>query len=139
MTARIALLFLAGLFQASCGSRTGMTSGPSEAGHVVADGDPFTLLEVEVVGDSLITLVRHGGGFRDHTYTLVSGGAATKSLPRQQPIRLLHDADGDMGRALIEQRRAFDLRPFRDPSQPAIRLRLEGWDEWLEYRYGAGG
>ena len=37
--------------------------------------------------------------------------------------------------ALITQDKAFDLRPFRDPSQGRIVLLLGGWDAPLEYVY----
>lgn len=96
---------------------------------------PFTVMSLEVEADSLIATLRYGGGFKDHDFMLTSGGAATKSLPRQQPLRILHDAHGDMGRALITSREAFDLRPFQDPSQPAIRLSVEGWSTMVDYRY----
>ena len=96
---------------------------------------PFDIVQAVVKGDSLRTTLRYGGGFRTHTFALEATGAATKSLPRQQPLRLVHDADGDMGRALISEDRSFDLRPFRDPSQSMIVLRLEGWQGRLEYTY----
>lgn len=96
---------------------------------------PFEIVAAAVEGDSLRTTLRYGGGFRTHTFALEATGAATKSLPRQQPLRLVHDADGDMGRALISEDRSFDLRPFRDPSQSRIVLRLEGWEGRLEYTY----
>ena len=96
---------------------------------------PFTIVDARVDGDSLRTTLQFGGGFRQHTFTLESAGSATKSLPRQQPLRLLHDADGDLGRALLTEERAFDLRPYRDPSQDRIQLWLEGWETKLDYPY----
>jgi hypothetical protein len=96
---------------------------------------PFSILDAVIEGDSLRVEVQFGGGFRAHTFTLSSDGAATKSLPRQQPLRLVHDSHGDMGRALITEGRAFDLTPFRDPSQPMVRLALQGWSGLLDYRY----
>jgi hypothetical protein len=96
---------------------------------------PFTILGAAVEGDSLKVQLQYGGGFRTHSFTLISMGAATKSLPRQQPLKLLHDAQGDMGRALIQEDRSFDLTPFRDASQPRIRLVLDGWPDLLEYIY----
>jgi len=96
---------------------------------------PFSVQTALVDGDSLRVTVQYGGGFRDHAFRLVSGGAATKSLPRQQPITLEHQGNGDPGRALITQDKAFDLRPFRDPSQGRIVLLLGGWNAPLEYVY----
>jgi len=96
---------------------------------------PFSVQTALVDGDSLRVTVQYGGGFRDHAFRLVSGGAATKSLPRQQPLSLEHQGNGDPGRALITQDKAFDLRPFRDPSQGRIVLLLGGWNAPLEYVY----
>jgi hypothetical protein len=96
---------------------------------------PFSVQTALVDGDSLRVTVQYGGGFRDHAFRLVSSGAATKSLPRQQPLTLEHQGNGDPGRALITQDKAFDLRPFRDPSQGRIVLLLGGWNAPLEYVY----
>ncbi|MCH1582155.1 MAG: hypothetical protein L7S63_03475 [Flavobacteriales bacterium] len=130
------LLLLVTALMAGCSTHKGgaMSTADTPGGSAPAS-DPFTVVSLEVVADSLIAELRYGGGFKDHDFTLTSGGAATKSLPRQQPLRILHDAHGDMGRALITTRQAFDLQPFRDPSQPAIRLSIDGWDTLVDYRY----
>ena len=96
---------------------------------------PFAIQTASVDGDSLRVTVQFGGGFRNHAFRLVSNGTATKSLPRQQPIALEHQGNQDPGRALITQDKAFDLRPFRDPTQGRIVLLLGGWDDPLEYVY----
>lgn len=96
---------------------------------------PFTLTSAKVDKDSLKVTVQYGGGFRDHSFRLMSDGVATKSLPRQQRVRIDHEGNGDMGRALITEEKAFDLNPLRDPSQGRIVLLLGGWDEPLEYVY----
>jgi len=136
MAFRSAIFWLATVTCMACAS----TAPPAAGGNATevkpsAAGDPFTLVEAAVEGDSLVTTVRYGGGFRDHVFRLESAGAATKSLPRQQSLRIFHGADGDMGRALIEDRRAFDLTPFRDPSQPRVMLRIAGWEGLIEYSY----
>ena len=136
MVFRTAIFWLATVTCLAGASTAPPTSGgEATAVRPSAAGDPFTLVEAAVAGDSLVTTVRYGGGFREHGFRLESAGVATKSLPRQQPLRILHDADGDMGRALIENRRAFDLTPFRDPTQLRVILRIEGWEGLIEYRY----
>jgi len=109
-------------------------SGPKRA----TEGDwnhPFSIAEAAVDGDSLRVTVQYGGGFRDHTFRLVADGAATKSLPRQQRLRIEHEGQGDPGRALITRDEAFDLIPHRDPARGRIVLLLGGWDTPLEYVY----
>lgn len=136
MCTRPFLVLLATAMMAGCSTqKEGAMSTADTPGVSTPPSAPFTVVSLEVVADSLIAELRYGGGFKDHDFTLASGGAATKSLPRQQPLRILHDADGDMGRALITSREAFDLRPFQDPSQPAIRLSVEGWGTLVDYRY----
>ena len=112
----------------------GACSGPKWA----TKGDwnhPFSIAEAAVDGDSLRVTVQYGGGFRDHTFRLVADGAATKSLPRQQRLRIEHEGQGDPGRALITRDEAFDLTPHRDPTHSRIVLLLGGWDAPLEYVY----
>ena len=134
------LLFLLFATIACCGCSTqkgGSASGDAAPGSAQVDSlaAPFTITAVRVESDSLVTELRYGGGFRTHEFTLVSAGAATKSLPRQQPLRITHDAQGDMGRALITTREAFDLTPFRDPTQPLVRLAVQGWSGQIDYAY----
>ena len=96
---------------------------------------PFSVQAASVEQDTLNVTVQYGGGFREHAFRLAADGAATKSLPRQQRIRIEHEGNGDMGRALITEEKAFDIRPLRDPSQGRIVLHLAGWDSPLEYVY----
>lgn len=96
---------------------------------------PFTLLAAKVEGDSLWVRLQYGGGFREHRFGLFAAGPATKSLPRQQPLLMMHNSNGDLGRALITEEHSFDLIPFRDPSHPLVMIRLDGWPELLEYPY----
>ena len=114
-------------------------SGPKNAGldtlHAPSWDAPFTILDAHIEGDSLHATVQYGGGFREHLFRLESKGTATKSLPRKQELLLLHEGHGDMGRALIQSEHAFDLAPFRDPSQSLIKIRLDGWPEWMDYTY----
>lgn len=115
------------LFLAAC-------SGPRDTASPAWES-PFSVENAAVDGDSLRVMVQYGGGFREHDFRLVSAGTATKSLPRQQPLKLEHEGHGDPGRALFSEEQSFDLTPFRDPSQPRIVLLLAGWDGRLEYVY----
>ena len=138
MILRALLLLTAFTLMTGCRTPQEATIGDESAPtalEVQGSGDPCTLIDARVQGDSLLVAVRYGGGFKAHDFQLVSAGVATKSLPRQQPIRLVHNAHGDLGRALFSETRGFDLTPFRDPSQPAVMLLLEGWSVPLEYRY----
>lgn len=97
--------------------------------------DPFSVLTVAVDGDSLRATVQYGGGCREHGFALEPMGVATKSLPRQWSLRLLHDAHEDLCRALISEDLAWDLTPYRDPQNAVVVLRLDVWPDPLTYRY----
>ena len=138
MRCRLLFLLFAAVTCGGCSTQKGSSASADVApGSAQVDSlaAPFTIVAVRVEQDSLFTELRYGGGFQTHEFALVSAGAATKSLPRQQPLRITHDAQGDMGRALITTREAFDLTPFRDPTQPLIRLALQGWPEQIDYTY----
>ena len=119
------------LLMSCSGPKDAVTENPHESNW----DTPFTVLQANIEGDSLRATVQYGGGFREHLFRLESKGTATKSLPRKQEFLLLHEGHGDMGRALIQSEYAFDLAPFRDPSQSLIKIRLDGWPEWMDYTY----
>ena len=131
------LLFLAATYSACSPKIAGLNQGESNTESISTDdaSAPFTIVSLRVEADSLVAELQYGGGFRTHEFALVSGGAATKSLPRQQPLNIIHDAQGDMGRALITSRHAFDLTPLRDPARDMVRLAVEGWPERINYPY----
>ncbi|MCH1575757.1 MAG: hypothetical protein L7S67_05745 [Flavobacteriales bacterium] len=131
-------LLLLALLSSGCSSqKEGLNAAETSAGIAAETppSSPFTIVALHVESDSLIAELRYGGGFRDHDFALISDGVATKSLPRQQPLRITHNANGDMGKALITSRQAFDLRRFRDPAQPVVRIAVDGWPERLDYTY----
>ena len=76
----------------------------------------------------LLVTVQHGGGFRDHSWPVSGSG---DQIPAQaEPLTLEHQGNGDPGRAPITQDKAFDLRPFRDPSQGRMVLLGAGTPRW---------
>ncbi|MDB4787319.1 hypothetical protein OAG26_01285 [Flavobacteriales bacterium] len=132
--------YLLPLLALVCGGCSSQKAGSSSETWLEPDVDlpspaPYTVVALRVEADSLIAELRYGGGFRTHEFTLISDGAATKSLPRQQPVRITHNANGDMGKALITSRHAFDLTRFRDPTQQAVRIAVAGWPERMDYTY----
>jgi hypothetical protein len=131
-------LLLLALLSSGCSSQKEGLNTAETAAEVMVDplfSSPFTIVALHVESDSLIAELRYGGGFRVHEFDLIADGVATKSLPRQQPLRITHNANGDMGKALITSRQAFDLVRFRDPTQPVLRIAVDGWPERIDYTY----
>lgn len=96
---------------------------------------PFEVLSTEVQGDTLVTVVRYGGGCGEHRFELEAHGPLMKSLPPKQPLRWVHRSPGDPCRALISDTVRTDLSPFRGTPHGTTVLQLEGHDGNLIYTY----
>ena len=96
---------------------------------------PFEVLSTEVQGDTLVTVVRYGGGCGEHRFELEAHGPLMKSLPPKQPLRWVHRSPGDPCRALISDTVRADLSPFRGTPHGTTVLQLEGHDGNLIYTY----
>lgn len=97
--------------------------------------DPFTFGGVRVEGDLLIVEVSYGGGCEKHDFTLLDTGIATRSIPPQHFLRLLHDAHGDACEAYITRELRFDISPFKGlySGLDRVAIRLEGIEELTLY------
>ncbi|MEN9333810.1 MAG: hypothetical protein RLY35_990 [Bacteroidota bacterium] len=87
-----------------------------------AKGDAFTILDVNVNGDSLYVGVQYSGGCKAHEFKMISNGNMLKSLPPQLPLYLEHQANGDNCRALKTEKLAFDLKPLRTQNGKKIKV-----------------
>lgn len=96
---------------------------------------PYELLDATIVGDSLILNVQYGGGCGEHAFELRQKGPMMKSLPPKQMLEVVHRTAGDPCRALILQRQAFDLKPWRGTPRGVTVILLENWKDPLNYEY----
>lgn len=129
--AGFALLLLAW----GCADR-GVTQTGQESVLTMVPEAPFDLLDAKIVGDSLIVNVQYGGGCaEDHTFSLESNGPMMKSLPPKLPLRVVHRTAGDPCRALIVDRNALDLKPWRGTPRGVTVILLKNWKENLPYEY----
>jgi hypothetical protein len=74
--------------------------------------DPAEIVDSRITRDTLHLTVRFGGGCRQHEFSLFRFGGFRESFPVQTDIRLMHDANGDMCRALLTRSLAFGLSPL---------------------------
>lgn len=77
-------------------------------------GDPYDVLDVSLSGDTLALVVAYGGGCETHEWTICwPDQTFAESYPVQVWLEPLHDANGDMCDAWIEEAVGFDLTPLR--------------------------
>lgn len=80
---------------------------------VDAKSDPFAVSSVRIEGDVLAVQVRYSGGCATHDFVLLDTGIATRSIPPQHRLRLVHDAHGDACEAYLTRDLFFDISPLR--------------------------
>ena len=95
----------------------------------------FDIMSATIQGDTLMTVLRYGGGCGDHLFELEAAGPLMKSLPPKQPMRWVHRSPGDPCRALILDSVWADLSPFRGSPHGTTVLQLEGHDDNMIYTY----
>jgi hypothetical protein len=77
--------------------------------------DPFSLRSLSISGDTLTMTITHGGGCKEHNYTLfMSPGVFLESYPVQANLFLRHEDNDDACDALITATLKFNLRPVAD-------------------------
>ena len=101
-----------------------------------AKGDPFTIMETSVLGDSLYVTVQDSGGCKEHSFKMIPHGNVMKSLPPKLPLFLEHTANQDNCRALKTEKLAFDLKPLRNPQTKKVKVFVNDQQEKaVEYEY----
>lgn len=79
-----------------------------------AEGDPFQVDDVRVVGDTLELDVAYGGGCETHDFSLCwPDGAFMESSPVQASLEVLHDDHGDACDAWLSETVSLDLVPLK--------------------------
>ena len=95
----------------------------------------FDVQETRIEGDVLTVMVGYSGGCEAHQFTLLVSLAATRSIPPQHRLKLLHQSNGDACEAYITSVLRFDLTPIRGlyPELAGVALHLEGVEHVLDY------
>jgi len=104
---------------------------------VLADSlrlDGFDLKAISINADTLFIEIAHGGGCKPHDYALfMSPSVFAESFPVQACLYLRHNANGDLCKALLQQKTCFDLRPVAEQYRKfygglaPIRLNVYGY------------
>ncbi len=93
-------------------------------GELPAHGDAIRIASARIEGTTLLVEVEHGGGCAEHEYALYWNGACGESYPLSCGVRLVHDAHGDMCRAMLSRKLRFDVSAIGGGSP--YRLGVEG-------------
>lgn len=104
-------------------------------GQFPEESTPITIEEAEIVGNQLVLKVSYGGGCQEHDFKLIGSEMISKSMPPIRAIKLIHNGNNDMCKALIMQTLKFDITAFayKQEKGSEIMLRLDGVKEPLRY------
>lgn len=81
-----------------------------------------------VIADSILTLsVSYNGGCQDHKFELVGSKIVQKSMPPIRGVILVHHANNDDCRELINEDIKFNVSAFKYPGSD-VMLKLQGYE-----------
>lgn len=115
--------------------KTSTVENVGTLGQFPEESTPITIDEAEIVGNQLVLKVTYGGGCQEHEFKLIGSEMISKSLPPIRAIKLIHNGNNDMCKALIMQTLKFDISAFayKQEKGSEITLRLDGYKEPLQY------
>lgn len=104
-------------------------------GEFPQESTPITIEKAEIVGNELLLEVSYGGGCQEHEFKLIGSEMISKSLPPIRTIKLIHNGNNDLCKALIMQTLKYDISAFayKQEKGSEIILRLDGVKEPLRY------
>jgi len=91
---------------------------------------PLKVIDAYVLGDTLAIKISYTGGCRSHEFQLLDTGIATRSVPPQHLLSLVHVLSDDPCEALLTRILFFDLLPLKTTYQNlgSVAIRLESLD-----------
>ena len=106
-------------------------------GKISTPSDPVTIKSVRMEGNKLILTVQYSGGCENHSFQCIGSPVIAKSLPPIRAVQLVHTANGDACKKLIEQTLEIDISAlaYKQEAESKIFLNLEGWAERIVYTF----
>ena len=107
-----------------------------------AEGDPKTIENAKIVGDTLVADLSYGGGCAEHFVEMCWDGVFAESEPVQVWVSLVHDGNNDPCDAILNEQHVIDLKPLKTSYQDAyktqtgkITIHLDDWKNSLLYAF----
>lgn len=97
--------------------------------------DPFEILDAKISGETLSITVQYSGGCEKHEFDLFGNGIYMKSLPPQTSVILVHKANNDKCRSLIEKVIEFDVSNLKYGKSGPVMINLQNYDKKIQYDY----
>ncbi len=107
----------------------------AQLGDVTLDSDPLTINSVSIDGNIMTIDIEYSGGCEEHWVDLIGSFSVMKSLPAKRSIKLMHTANNDNCRKIVNETLMFDISAFamRATSGSEIILLLDGYKGQISY------
>jgi len=90
------------------------------------------IINATIIDSTLTLKVSYNGGCEVHSFEMIGSKMIQKSFPPIRGIKLIHNANNDQCRELIEQDLRFNISDFGYKGG-SIMLNLEGWKQKLKF------
>ena len=109
----------------------------AEIGKINAPSDAVVIKSVRVEGNKLFLDIQYSGGCEEHAFQFIGSPVIAKSLPPIRAVQLVHAANGDACKKLIEQTLEIDISAlaYKKEIESKIFLNLQGWAERIAYTF----
>ncbi|MCH2225227.1 MAG: hypothetical protein MK066_10710 [Crocinitomicaceae bacterium] len=124
------LLFSCGNMKKKSANSDNTETIKAALGDIVnADSDATSISSASIEGNILTLSLSYSGGCEKHVFDLLGSFSVMKSLPAKRSIKLIHNANGDKCRKLVEETIKFDISDLAVAKQSGseIVLLLDGY------------
>lgn len=106
-------------------------------GEINSPSDLLNISAVRVSGNKLFIDINYSGGCEKHEFEVIGSSMIAKSLPPIRAIQLVHKANNDACKKLIEQTIEVDISAlaYKQEAGSTIFLTLDGWKDRIEYTF----
>ncbi len=98
-------------------------------------GDRLSIGYIEILGDYLAVDVSYSGGCEEHQIDLVTNGKFTATYPPEIELAIVHNANQDYCRSMIDEKLYFNLESIRYNGTTRVLMRLNNNNRTYEYNY----
>lgn len=106
-------------------------------GKIPEKSDPLTIDTAYITGNILTLGLTYGGGCKDHTFQVIGSEMISKSLPPVRAVSLIHQANEDHCRAIVNKTIQVDISAlaYKQEAGSEIFLGIDGYKEKLKYTF----
>ncbi len=106
-------------------------------GDLSHQSDLITIKSAKMEGHLLTLDISYSGGCKDHSFEMLASKMIMKSLPPKRAIKLIHHANGDHCRQLINKTLVIDMSDVAHSKNKGdvLMLLLDGYREPIKYIY----